>query len=168
MGLYQNLQDIINVLYTDEELLRLIYYSPANLSTKTPDPLDSSLVNIMDMDEEEQWKIRNERICFSSKTSDIPVDEPFCRIYVYTGRRIPNNGNYLFATQELVIDILCHSDFENGDLRTLRISDRLNELFCQEQVTGLWKMDFVGAGQRSAPNEYTGYQVVYKFDTFKK
>jgi hypothetical protein len=166
--MYQNFADIINVLNFDEELLRLLYYVPADLAKGTPDPLDPSLPNVEDMDEEKQWEIRNERIMFVNKTDDLSPDKPICRLLVYAGRRTPANNDFLFAKQEVVIDIYCHNNFENGDLRSMRIADRLNKLFCQQPVTSMWKMDFVGGGQRNAPNQYVGYEVVYRFDTFKK
>jgi hypothetical protein len=89
-------------------------------------------------------------------------------LYVYAGRRSPSDNNYLTANQELRIDIFCHSDFENGDLRSLRISDRLNQLFCQERLLGIGQMDFVGAMPTNAPYEYTAYQVVFAYSTFKR
>jgi hypothetical protein len=103
----------------------------------------------------------------SSKYKDLEK-ETICRLYVYAGSRRPANNNYLSANQELVIDIMCHSDFENGDLRSLRISDRLNQLFCQSRIVGIGQMDFVGARQINAPYEYSGYQVIFEYSTFKK
>jgi hypothetical protein len=118
------------------------------------------------MDVEQKAEIINKRIMKSAKYKDLENDK-ICRLYVYAGRRNPN-GNYLTADQELTIDILCHSDFENGDLRSLRLSDRLNEMFCQSRLVGIGQMDFVGARQINAPYEYIGYQVVFTYSTFKR
>ncbi|MED3562251.1 hypothetical protein [Bacillus xiapuensis] len=164
MGMYNDFLDIIKYLKSDEELLRLLYY-PSENGNDIVDPLDNSLPNIMDMDIEEKSEIINKRIMKSDKTSDL-VDEQICRIYVYAGRR-SSERNYLMAEQELVIDIFCHSEFEIGDLRSLRISDRLNQLFCQERVAGIGKMDFVGARPITVPYEFTGYQCIYKFGSTK-
>ena len=58
------------------------------------------------------------------------------------------------ADQEIVIDILCHSDFENGDLRSMRIADRVNELIALERITGMGKIDYVLGSRINAPKDY--------------
>jgi hypothetical protein len=166
MGMYDDFLKIIKYLKSDEELNRELYYPPEDLGNGVLDPLDTNLPNIMDMDLEEKSEIINKRIVKSAKYTDLQ-DIEICRLYVYAGTRRPN-GNYLSADQELVIDILCHSNFENADLRTLRISDRLNQLFCHSRLVGIGQMDFVGARQINAPYEYAGYQVIFKYSTFKR
>lgn len=167
MGLHQNLKDIIQVIYNDETLLRLLYYSPANLVNNVPDPLSSSLPNIMDMDIGQQWDIRNERIVFSGKTSDLTPDKPMSRLYVFAGNR-KADGNYLMANQELIIDIFCHNDIENGDFRSSRIIDRLNQLFVDERVTGIGKMNYYRGFPYSAPTEYICYRHIFEFGDLRK
>jgi hypothetical protein len=167
MGMYNDFLDMIKYLKSDEELNRLLYYPPEDLGNSVLDPLDITLENIMDMELEPRSEIINKRIVKSAKYTDLENTE-ICRIYVYAGARQPSNGNYLTANQELTIDILCHSDFENGDLRSLRIADRLNKMFCQENLVGIGQMDFAGARQINAPYEYTGYKVVFTYSTFKR
>jgi hypothetical protein len=164
--MYEDFLSIIKYLKSDEELNRLLYYPAGDLGNDVLDPLDASLPDIMSMNVEQRAEIINQRIMKSSKYKDLET-ESICRLYVYAGSRNPN-GNYLSANQELVIDIMCHSDFENGDLRSLRLSDRLNQLFCQSRLVGIGQMDFVGARQINAPYEYSGYQVIFEYSTFKK
>lgn len=166
MGMYDDFLSIIKYLKSDEEINRLLFYPAEDVGNDVLDPLDTNLPNILDMNVEKRAEIINQRIVKSSKFKDLE-NESICRLYVYAGRRNPN-GNYLSANQELVIDIMCHSDFENGDLRSLRISDRLNQLFFQSRLAGIGQMDFVGARQINAPYEYTGYQVIFEYSTFKK
>jgi hypothetical protein len=167
MAMYDDFLKIIKYLKSDEELNRLLYYPPEDLGKDVLDPLDSNLPNIMTMNVEKRAEIINKRIMKSSKFKDLEK-ESICRLYVYAGNGSSSSGNYLFANQELVIDILCHSDFENGDLRSFRISDRLNELFCHQNLVGIGQMDFVNRRPIGAPVEYVGYQVVFKYSTFKK
>lgn len=166
MGMYDNLKDINSLLRNDETLLRLLYYPPKNYQTSTPDALDPSLPNILEMDAITLRELREKRIKLVPKDDDLQT-EPICRIYIYAGRRTPTNNNFLFANQELIIDVLCHEEFEK-DLRSYRISDRLNELLCLERVTGIGQIGYVQGGQISSPTQYVGFRHVYESVNFKK
>lgn len=168
MSMYKNIQDILNVLWYDEELLRLLHYSPENIRERTPDPLDESLQNILDMSEGEQWGIREDVVYLTPKDDDL-INDKKCRLFIYLGDRNPDRGNYLTAKQELIVDILCHVDFENGDMRAERIGDRLNQLFALEHITGFGKMDYVrGQLINRVPSQYVGYRHIYEFGGMKK
>lgn len=163
MGMYKNINDVMKLFYHDETLLRLLYYPPTNYAN-IPDPLDDSLEDMLEKDKD--WSIRLDRIKNSSESKDLE-DEPICRIYVYAGRREPTQ-NYQVATQEIVVDVLCHNDFENGDLRSMRISDRINDLLVSERITGMGKIDYVNGTPIAAPDGYCGYRHVYVFRSTKK
>jgi hypothetical protein len=166
MSMHKNMMDILNVLYFDETLLRLLYYPAKNLKDNTPDPLDISLPNILDTDVD--WSIRNSRIKSIPKVDDL-TDTPICRLLIYAGRRSSDGQSYLTANQQLIIDVVCHESFEDGDLRTAKISDRLNELFVAEKITGIGKMYFVEGGQITGlPSEYVGFKNVYRYGSVAK
>jgi hypothetical protein len=165
MGMYDNLKDIVTVFRNDETLLRLLYYPAEDLTTNTPDPLDISLQNILSMNEDMQWEIRDEHIMLIPKGSDLE-EKKLCRIFLYAGRR-QSTGNYLAANQQVIVDILCHMNYEK-DLRSMRISDRINELLVAENVTGIGKMDYFNGSPISAPKDYIGFQHIYEFSAFKK
>jgi hypothetical protein len=166
MSMHKNFMDILNVLYFDETLLRLLYYPAKSLKGNVKDPLDTSLANVLDIDTD--WSIRNSRIMKTAKDDDLTVDNPMIRIFVYPGRRTPDSGNYALANQGVIIDILVHNSFEEGDLRSTRIGDRLNELFVSERVTGITKMDYQNGTPISSPSGYIGYQHIYKIGSTKK
>ncbi len=168
MGMYKNIQDILKAVRFDEELLRLLYYKPEDYLSKTLDPLDERLPNILDMDLGKQWEIRDERIMVTPKDDDL-TNKRICRIFVYFGDRFPQRGNYLVADQNVEIDILCHSDFENADFRSTRISDRLNKIFSLSRVTGMGKVEYVrGRPLLRTPSQYVGFRHEYKFGSTKK
>ncbi|TCJ01083.1 hypothetical protein [Cytobacillus praedii] len=165
MGMYQNIQDILKVLRNDEEILRLLYYMPKNIAKKIPDPLDKSLPDILTFDPLELKKIREDLIMLTPKDDDL-VNASKCRLFVYLGDRFPNGGRKSFqtVTQDVVVDIFCQADFENGDMRSNRIADRLNDIFCLKPVTGLGKMDYSrGRIISRVPSQYVAYQHVYEF-----
>ncbi|PLR99644.1 hypothetical protein [Bacillus sp. T33-2] len=162
MGMYDNLRDIVKVFRFDDILLRLLYYPPKDIAKGIKDPLDPSLANVLAIDID--WTIRDKRIMLVPKSEDLATS-PLCRIYLYAGRRSPSR-NYHVAKQEVIVDILCHNDFEK-DLRSMRISDRVNELLVLEHVTGLGKIDYVNGGGINAPSAYVGYRHVYEFGSTK-
>jgi hypothetical protein len=165
MGMYDNMKDIIKVLRNDEILLRLLCYPVKNYSENIPDPLDESLPNILDKDKSELKEIREKRFLLVPKASDL-VNNPICRLYIYAGNRNPD-ASYHLANQEIVIDVLCHIDFEE-DLRSMKIGDRLNELLVREKITGIGKMNYVTGRQLPTVVDYVQYQHVYKFGVARK
>ena len=162
MGLYDDLLGIFIHLRNDEELNRLLYYSPENLGSGIEDPLSPSLPNILEMDAEKLAEIRNEHIMKSDKADDL-VEKQICRIYMYAGRTSDYGRVDLLTKQELVIDVFVHSRYEEGDFRLSRIKDRLNEILVNSHVAGIGKMDFSEGNPRSAPPNYRGYELVYTF-----
>ena len=161
MGMYQNLKDIVRVFRYDETLLRLLYYPIKDITSNTKDPLDNSLQDILRMSESTIWEIRDKSIFLTSKSDDLEL-EPLCRIYLYAGRRRSDRNSYIMASQEITVDIFCHSEFEK-DLRSLRISDRINELLVDERITGFGKIEYVSGYPIQAPNDYVAYRHIYEF-----
>lgn len=154
---------INSVLSTDEELLRYLWYAPEDVTGK--DPLDETLLNIKDM--ANYWDIVNERIVLAEKVDDLVLN-PICRLYVSAGRRRGVFNNYLLASQEIVISIYVHEDYEY-DGRSMKISDRINELIALEHLKGsIGRIDFVAGNPRGAPTRYSKYEVIYEFTASKK
>lgn len=152
-------------LRSDEELMRLLYYKPADYMTQRPDPLDVSLPDIVD-DSQEYWDIVEKTIVSGTKTSEIQ-EKGICRLYLYAGRRRSRFGNYLIADQEVVIDVFVHEMF-NKDDRMNWISDRINKLVALERIAGIGMLEFVAGNSRVAPIGYSKYELIYKFAESKK
>jgi hypothetical protein len=166
MGMRQTIDDIFDCLVSDESLIRLLHYLPKNDVVSLPDPLSSKLPNILD-DLESQWKVIDEHVKLSPKSSDL-VDKDICRIYIHLGNRIPySSGSFKMATQEIHIDILTHESFEI-DSRIARICDRINELLIHNRITGLGMVEYVRGLPHPAPQTYSGYRQTYKVGNTKK
>lgn len=168
MSMYKNIQDIFKVLRNDEQLLRLLHNEPKNISKKIPDPLDSSLPNILDKPPLELTQLKNKLIMSVPKDDDLIKDRK-CVIFAYLGDRYSDRRNYVMANQYIMFDVFCHVDFENGDFRSSRIGDRLNHLFALEHVTGFGKVDFERVRIiNRVPSQFVGYQYVYEIGATKK
>lgn len=160
---------IYQKLITDEELLRLLNYSPTGYDSENnynPDPLDESLPNLFDKESEEYWKMIEERIVLGEKTSEL-LEQKLCKIYIYEGRRRPVFESYLMATQEVNIDVFIHESFDR-DLRISRISDRINELIALELIAGIGKLEYKAGNPREAPTHYRRYLHQYSMTVSKK
>lgn len=163
-----SMREVVNSIYqiliNDEELLRLLYYYPR--SADHLDPLDESLGNIKDR--EDYWDIVDDRIMLAEKDSDL-VEKDICRLYITQGRRRAVFGNYLLATQEIMISVYTHENYEY-DMRSAWISDRINELIALEDIAGTLgtKLEYVAGNPFSAPIKYKRYNNVYEYTTSKK
>ena len=156
--------NIYQLLINDEQLLRLLWYKPQQLDGI--DPLDPSLLNVKDM--ADYWDIVNNRIMLAEKENDL-LECPICRLYISAGRRRPVFNNYLLATQEIVISMYVHEDYEM-DMRSAWISDRINELIALEYVEGAMnqRMEFVAGNARVAPIQYRRYDLIFEYTASKK
>jgi len=158
-----SINNIYQKLINDEELIRLLYYYPQ--SSTTPDPLDSSLPNLVDNESETYWEIVQERVLLTEKINNIE-DKKLCRIYMFTGSRRPDYKNHLLVTQEVYIYVFVHEEYDK-DLRLLWISDKIAELLALEPVAGIGKLEYAGGDPRDAPKEYVSYEHRYRFSTKK-
>lgn len=162
-----SMREVVNNIYQllieDEDLMRLLWYLPQQFTGK--DPLDIALLNVKDM--ADYWDIVNNRILLAEKENDL-LENPICRLYISAGRRRPVFNSYLLATQEIVISMYVHEDYEL-DMRSAWISDRINELIALEYIEGsIGKMDFVAGNARVAPLQYRRYDLLFEYTTSKK
>lgn len=162
-----SMREVINHIYkiliNDEQLMRLLYYYPK--STKQPDPLSVTTKTPNIIGHEDYWRIVEDRVMLAEKFSDI-INKDICRIYITQGRRRPVFGNYLLATQEIMISIYTHENYET-DMRSAWISDRINELIALADIDGMLgdKLEFVAGNPRVAPVHYKRYDSVYEYKT---
>jgi len=160
----QVINNINQILINDEELLRLLYYSPRDATHL--DPLDETLPNVKDF--ETYWDVVDDRIMLAEKDSDLST-KAICRIYISAGRRRPVFDNYYLVTQEVMISVYTHETYEK-DMRSAWISDRVSELLALEYIEGTLshKMEYVGGNPRVAPVQYKKYEHIYEYVTKKK
>jgi hypothetical protein len=156
--------DVFTVLIGSEKLKRLLWYPPENILNNTPDPLSPILPDISANDEL-NWQCIEDRILLNSKSDDL-AETPKCRIYLYLGGRNRTNSP-LFEDQEIIIDVLWHETFDK-DLRFSSISSTLDNLLIGKRITGMGKLKFYDGYQINAPQNYSGYHLVYQVGCMKK
>ncbi|WP_144509970.1 hypothetical protein [Bacillus sp. FJAT-22090] len=157
------IKSVNDILINDEELLRSLWYLPEDVTGT--DPMSSTLLDVKSL--ANYWDIVNQRIMLAEKVDDLEAD-PLCRLYISSGRRRPVFNNYLLATQEIVINVFVHEDYEL-DGRTEWIGDRLNELLALERLDGsIGMFEYAGGNPRVAPIGYKRYEHTFSYSTGKK
>lgn len=169
-----SMREVVNNIYqlliNDEELMRLLWYLPKQFTGKDPlEGMNISNVELLDVkDMADYWDIVNNRILLAEKENDL-LENPICRLYISAGRRRPVFNSYLLATQEIVISMYVHEDYEL-DMRSAWISDRINELIALEYIEGSMnqRMEFVAGNARVAPLQYRRYDLIFEYTASKK
>lgn len=150
----------VEKILLDEQLLRLLHYSPQH---RLDDPLDDTKSDILTLPDEEKWKIIDYNLVSAPKFDDM-VNEKLCRIFYYAGEGRPTNSNYKYANQEYVFEIFVHYDYQIIDKRLEMICDRLNELMSEKRVpTTIGKTLFKRRFPVNAPQGYLGFKLIYEF-----
>lgn len=161
-----------HLLRNDDQLMRLLFYRPEDFpddsGNPSPHPLSETLPFFISPDPNDptipvidaitKWEITKDRIAQVKKVADLE-ERAICRLHLYAGYRKPTR-NYMVANQEIVIEVFTHESYEE-DLRSLWISDRINQLLVDEHVAGMGKVIYLQGRQVSAPKGYTGYQHTY-------
>ena len=160
MNMRENLIKVYTKFASNEELLRLLYYRPAN---NDDNPFSPSKENVLDKPATERWKIIEDVIAKTNNLDGMDEDRK-CRILVYLSNRNSDRGNYWVSNQDLVIDVAVHRDFDDKDFRLAWICDKVNEILFNNHVDSMGKLKFSGGNPLNGfPNGYVGYRLTYSF-----
>ena len=78
---------------------------------------------------------------------------------------IPNGDNPEFRDNVIEFDIVCHIDqwhMKDFELRPYKIAAELDTMFNNQRLTGIGKLEFLGANQIILTDEYAGLCVMYQ------
>lgn len=76
-----------------------------------------------------------------------------------------NDNNPEFRDNTIEFDIICHFDqwhMKDFELRPYKIAAELDTMFNNQRLTGIGKLEFVGAKQTILTDEYAGLCVLYQ------
>ena len=77
----------------------------------------------------------------------------------------PNATNPEFRDNIIEFDIICHFDqwhMKDFELRPYKIAAELDSMFNEQRLTGIGKLEFLGANQMILTDEYAGLCVMYQ------
>ncbi|CAL8901892.1 hypothetical protein NSQ30_10915 [Bacillus sp. FSL R7-0651] len=160
----QEMTKLFNSAWQDNTLNRLLYYKDSPLSTDLPDVQE--LDNYFESTPDEQPPIFKTIFKRAAKTTDLNDDKPICRVCMYFGisSPLPSHLSEKVLERDLHFDVYTHIEtFEENEFRSLKIIDRLSDIYLGKNVAGYGKTRFVRCQPISnPPNGYTGYKLILK------
>ena len=142
---------ITNMMIKNPRLKRMLYYT-------TPDCL--SRQNLSD---EQSLELFGKNIKIVPK---LYVDNSVLNyIIISFDNFTPNSTNPQFRDNIIEFDIICHFDqwtLKDFQLRPYKIAAELDSMFNEQRLTGIGKLEFIGANQMILTDEYAGICLMYQ------
>lgn len=147
----KDMEIIVQKILSNERLKKYLYYT-------VPSPL-------------EQPKLTDEQITelFHNNIKRKPkiyVDGSVLNyLIIQFDNFIENNTNPEFRDNMIEFDIICHMDqweLKDYQLRPYRIAAELDTMLDKKRLTGIGKLEFVGASQIILNNEFAGLCLLYR------
>ena len=150
LSIEKDLDIIIDLFLKNERLKKLLYYV-------TPDALDKK-----NLTEEQTFEL------FSKSIKIVPqiIVEREQKVYIIItfDNFIPNGTNPEFRDNTISFDIFCSLDLWNlkgNSLRPLKIAAEIDSMLANKRLTGIGKIEFVGADQFFIDDDYAGFNLMY-------
>ena len=152
LSIEKDLEIITNKIFKNTRLQRLLYYT-------TPNALDRE-----NLTEDQQLEL------FKKNVKTIPklyIDGSVLNyIIISFDNFTPNAENPEFRDNIISFDIICHFDQwqlnDSFKLRPYRIAAEIDTMLNGQRLTGIGKLDFLGANQLLINDEFGGISLMYQ------
>ena len=141
---------IIDKMFKNERLKRLLYYNSRDALRKPNITEDQSL------------ELINKNIKIVPK---LYVDGSVLSYIIINFDKFIPSENPEFRDNIIEFDIICHFDqwhMKDFELRPYKIAAELDSMFNDQRLTGIGKLEFLGANQMILTDEYAGLCVMYQ------
>lgn len=142
---------LVNLFLKNDRLKKLLYYDVPNALDQPAVPQDKAL----DL--------------FGKQIKIVPklkVDKPeFCYVIISFDSFTPNMTNPAFRDNIISFDIVCHFDqwnLKDMQLRPYKIAAEIDSMINNKRLTGIGKIDFLGASQIVLSDEFAGLTLMYQ------
>lgn len=146
----KDLEIIINYLFKNENLKKLLYYNSKDC-LKKPKVSDEKLVEMFG---------KNIKI-----VPKLTVDNDVLTYIVVSFDSFTPSDNPEFRDNIIEFDIICHFDqwlLDDMKLRPMRIAAEIDTMINNKRLTGIGKVDFLGASQIILTEEFGGLCLLYQ------
>lgn len=151
LNVEKDLGIIINKILQNERLQKLLYWNHRDALTRRK------------LTEEEKFSLLGKQIKLVPKIYIDP--EMLVYIIVSFGNFIPNATNPEFRDNTIAFHIICHFDqwlLNDMQLRPYKIAAELDTIFNEAKLTGIGKLQFLGADQIAVSGEeFAGITLMY-------
>lgn len=150
LSMEKDISIIVDYFLKNERLKKLLFYT-------SPDCLDKP--NISD---EETFEMFGKNIKIVPK---LYVDGSVLNYVIITFDNFTQSGNPEFRDNIVEFDIICHFDqwtLKNTQLRPYKIAAEIDSMFNGRELTGIGKLDFLGANQIILTDEFAGLCLMYR------
>ena len=152
LSIEKDLEIITNKIFKNTRLQRLLYYT-------TPNALDRE-----NLTEDQQLEL------FAKNVKTVPklyIDGSVLNyIIISFDNFAPNTENPEFRDNIISFDIICHLDQwqlnDSFKLRPYRIAAEIDTMLNGQRLTGIGKLDFLGANQLLINDEFAGVSLMYQ------
>ena len=152
LSIEKDLEIITNKIFKNTRLQRLLYYT-------TPNALDRE-----NLTEDQQLEL------FAKNVKTVPklyIDGSVLNyIIISFDNFTPNAENPEFRDNIISFDIICHFDQwqlnDSFKLRPYRIAAEIDTMLNGQRLTGIGKLDFLGANQLLINDEFAGVSLMYQ------
>lgn len=150
LSLEKDLRLITNMMLKNERLKKLLYYT-------TPDCMNKPVLT-----EDESFALFGKNIKLIPK---LYVDNSVLNYIIINFDNFTLNAtNPEFRDNIIEFDIVCHFDqwqLKDFQLRPYRIAAEIDSMFDKKHLTGIGKLEFLGANQIILTDEYAGLCLMY-------
>ena len=151
LSMEKDMHLITNMMLRNPRLKKLLYHT-------TPRCLDMPALT-----EDQTYDLIGKNIKLIPK---LKVDNSVLNyIIVSFDNFTPNASNPEFRDNIIEFDIICHFDqwhMKDFELRPYKIAAELDSMFNDQRLTGIGKLEFLGANQMILTDEYAGLCVMYQ------
>ena len=141
---------IVNAILKNDRLKKMLHYTTKDCLNQNPLSVDESL------------ELFGKNIKIVPK---LTVDGTVLNyIIISFDNFTPNGENPEFRDNIIEFDIICHFDqwhLKDFELRPYKIAAELDSMFNGQHLTGIGKLEFLGANQMILNDEYAGLCVMY-------
>lgn len=150
LAMEKDLQLITDMMFKNKRFKKLLFH---NMRTA---------LNERDLTQEETYALFNKNIHIVPK---LKIDKEVLNyVFITFDKFTPNATNPEFRDNVISFDIICHYDqwqLEDFQLRPFRIAAEIDTMFNEKHLTGIGKLQFLGAEQISVNDEFAGLSMMY-------
>ena len=150
LSINKDMRLLIDKFLANDRLCKLLFYTDSNALNKT---------NLTD---EQKIGMFNKNIKIVPK---LYVDGSVLNYMIISFDNFVESGNPEFRDNIIEFDIICHFDqwqLKDFDLRPYRIAAEIDSMLNGQKLTGIGRIEFLGANQILLTDEFAGVCLMYR------